>query len=133
MTRYCSSGFWTTHMLHPIVTFDTLLDCAGPQLSQMTTPRLSLSGSLFVVVGEPHPHSQCRGQITQFFFVGVSLFSSSSALIQCKFHCRVKELQDHVFVSVSIPSKSVVLAVNHPVSAGENMFLRVLLVCCFIN
>lgn len=37
MTLYCSSGFWTTHMLHPMVTFKTVLDCAGPQQSQMTS------------------------------------------------------------------------------------------------
>ena len=29
MTLYCSSGFWTTHMLHPIVTSDPALGCAN--------------------------------------------------------------------------------------------------------
>lgn len=47
MTLYCSSGFWTTHMLHPIVTFDTVPDCAGPKLPHLTS---SHTRTLFIKV-----------------------------------------------------------------------------------
>lgn len=42
MTLYCSSGFWTTHMLHPIVAVRV------PQLPQMTNAHTRILCAVFV-------------------------------------------------------------------------------------
>lgn len=102
MTLYCSSGFWTTHMLHPIMTFWLCRSKTWPVLK----PGLSLSRSLSVAVGEPHPHSQAcsmshyssseyqhiPAEDGYTLYVAVSLcflflFHNSSVIIQSELKC----------------------------------------------
>lgn len=94
MTLYCSSGFWTTHMLHPIMTFNT--SPRRPPLS----PQISWSGGLFVCGSGRAPPSLAelwciwllRRRVTHntpwpgtdgWLYVDVSLFSPAWSHFKC--------------------------------------------------
>lgn len=154
MTLYCSSGFWTTHMLHPIVTFDTVLDCAGSQLPPGLTTSYTgtLSNKVFVCGSGRAPpsfagvvvyytaspqsntqHIPARGRIYSLYgcvTVLLLLAHNSSDIIQRKLQCGDSFRAARMNVCFCLHCRHTHKKKN--LGSGEKMCLRVLLVCACV-